>query len=158
MSGSERKYPRGTGIKIAAHGDSERYHVRTPVGSVMSVPALNEQQALELAANEYSTVEMMPDGRFDADALAGDWNGWLMLGVVDPAWRGRGIGSDLFERHGFTPVQRFEDYYAAEGDRSSCPDCGIWRGDDGVCSCETTFWALDVTSGNAPSRSGGSDE
>jgi len=46
------------------------------------------------------TVEELPDGRFDADALAGDQNVWLWFGVVDEAWRGLGLGlgRQLFEK------------------------------------------------------------
>jgi len=122
--------------------------------------------------HEY-TVEHLPDGRFDADALAGERNAWLLLGAVDPAWRGNGIGSRLFElrldwaraqgasmvvafgwerdgpssrplleRHGSVPVQRFPDYYAK--DREQCPDCGVWKSDDGECECEMTLWACEV--------------
>ncbi|QIO25487.1 GNAT family N-acetyltransferase [Haloarcula sp. JP-L23] len=43
------------------------------------------------------TVEMLPDGPFSNAALAGERNGWLRLNVVDPAWRGRGIGHALFD-------------------------------------------------------------
>jgi len=121
-----------------------------------------------------STVETLPDGGFDAGALAGERSAWLWFGVVDPAWRGHGIGRDLFryrlswaqaqgadmvfgigwerdgpgsrplfDGFGFVPVQRFEDYYVREGERSSCPDCGVWEGDDCQCQCAGTLWALD---------------
>ena len=40
-------------IHMAAREDSEGFHVRTPVGSIMSVPALNVDQARQLAADEY---------------------------------------------------------------------------------------------------------
>jgi len=43
------------------------------------------------------TVAELPDGRFDADALAGDRNAWFWFGVVDDAWRGLGLGRRLFE-------------------------------------------------------------
>lgn len=43
------------------------------------------------------TVNELPPGRFDAESLAGDRNAWLLFGVVDPAWRGHGIGNGLFQ-------------------------------------------------------------
>lgn len=43
------------------------------------------------------TVAELPRGRFSADALAGDRDGWLLLGAVDSAWRGHGIGHELFD-------------------------------------------------------------
>jgi len=45
-----------------------------------------------------TAVEELPDGDFDADALAGETNAWLLLSVVDQEWRGRGIGSELLAR------------------------------------------------------------
>ena len=53
---------------------------------------------LVLVLDHGAAVDELPDGRFDADALAGDRNGWLSFGVVDPAWRGQGIGRRLFDR------------------------------------------------------------
>jgi GNAT superfamily N-acetyltransferase len=41
-------------------------------------------------------VDELPDGRFDRDALAGERNAFLWIGVVDPEWRGHGIGRELF--------------------------------------------------------------
>lgn len=120
-------------------------------------------------------VRDLPDGRFDADALASDRNGWLNFGAVDPAWRGHGIGRrlfshrldwlraqgveiilsigwerrdaptsrPLFEGHGFEPIQEFPGYYAEH--RWQCPDCGIWKSEDGDCRCSMTLWAKDIT-------------
>ncbi|MDS0280037.1 hypothetical protein NDI85_19825 [Halomicroarcula sp. S1AR25-4] len=51
--GDVGKFSDAAGIRLAAHEDSERYRVRTPVGSIMSVPALDAEQAVELAADEY---------------------------------------------------------------------------------------------------------
>lgn len=48
-----------------------------------------------LETREY-LVEELPDGAFDASALACDRNAWLVFGAVDPAWRGHGIGRRLF--------------------------------------------------------------
>lgn len=44
------------------------------------------------------TIDELPDGRFDPEALVTGPSGWLCLGAVDPAWRGQGIGRRLFER------------------------------------------------------------
>lgn len=43
-----------------------------------------------------SAVAELPDGQFDAGALVGDRNGWLLFSAVDPEWRGYGIGRQLF--------------------------------------------------------------
>lgn len=42
-------------------------------------------------------AEELPDGGFDVNALVGDQNAWLWFGVVDDAWRGRGLICRLFE-------------------------------------------------------------
>jgi len=54
--------------------------------------------ALVLLLDHNTAAEEIPDGRFDAATLAGDPTAWFCLGVVDSAWRGRGIGSSLFDR------------------------------------------------------------
>ena len=51
--GTERKYPEDASIRLAAKEGSERYALNTPHESVMSVPAMSEKQAKELAADEY---------------------------------------------------------------------------------------------------------
>jgi GNAT superfamily N-acetyltransferase len=43
-------------------------------------------------------VDELPEGRFDADALAGRANAWMLINAVDQAWRGEGIGSELLRR------------------------------------------------------------
>jgi len=131
--------------------------------------------AVAVVEKHKQTVANLPEATFDAETIAGEWNGWMMLAFVDPVWRGQGIGSQLFstrldwladqrpdmmfgigwerdgissrslfERHGFIPVERLPNHYARV--RLSCPDCGIWRGDDGTCSCDATIWALDKNS------------
>jgi GNAT superfamily N-acetyltransferase len=119
-------------------------------------------------------VEEMPEGRFDAEALAGERNVWLWFGVVDPAWRGRGIGRELFERRlqwasdqdasmafaygwerrdGRTSRPLFEAYDFVPiqrfedhyaETRDACPDCGAWPNNDVECRCEMTLWARDL--------------
>jgi GNAT superfamily N-acetyltransferase len=113
----------------------------------------------------------LPEGRFEADALIGETNGWLLCGVVDPAWQGYGLGCRLFEhrldwlaqrdvemvfgygweRDGPSSRPLFEGYgfqpiqcfeYTSEP-RSACPDCRAWPSNDTECSCEFTLWALD---------------
>lgn len=121
------------------------------------------------------TVEELPDGRYDPDALAGERNAWLLFGIVDPAWRGRGIGREMFRRRqewaklngagmmlsfgweresGLTsrPLFESEEWVPIQrlGDhysktRPSCPDCGAWQHNDVKCSCDTTLWAKDVS-------------
>lgn len=44
------------------------------------------------------TVEELPPGRFDPEALAGETNVWLGLNVVDGEWRGKGIGREILRR------------------------------------------------------------
>jgi|GEM_PF-379652 len=61
------------------------------------------------------TVDALPRGRFSADALAGDRNGWLLLGAVDAAWRGRGIGRRLFEARLSWLTERAPDMVFAFG-------------------------------------------
>lgn len=45
-----------------------------------------------------TTVDKLPEGRFDADALSGSHNAWMWFGAVDPSWRGLGVGRALFQR------------------------------------------------------------
>lgn len=47
--------------------------------------------------DDEKAVDLLPDGRFDRDALVGERNAWLWFGAVDEAWRGHGIGRRLFE-------------------------------------------------------------
>jgi len=113
---------------------------------------------------------------FDGAALVSDPTAFLLVGVVDQAWRGRGLGGALFDRRldwarasdaemalsfgwerrdgptsrplfearGFEPIERIDGLYA-ETDRASCPDCGVWPGDDAACRCDATIWAREVT-------------
>lgn len=53
MSQSHRQYPEEAGVMLAAQDGSERYYFKTPVNSLMSVPAMDAEQARELAADEY---------------------------------------------------------------------------------------------------------
>lgn len=128
--------------------------------------------AVAVVEHHDQTVSNMPEATFDAEALAGDRNGWMMAAFVDPAWRGRGIGTRLFkrrlewlgshdvdmvfgfgwERDGASSRPLFERHGFVpvetlpkhyERVRLSCPDCGVWRSDDNSCTCEATFWALD---------------
>jgi len=122
-----------------------------------------------------TAVEELPDGRYDPDALAGEMNAWLLLSVVDQAWRGEGIGSELLQ-HRLAWVRETDAEMAfacgwerdsptsrplleaagfgpvqrieemyAESARSACPDCGVWPSDDRLCRCDATLWALDLT-------------
>lgn len=133
--------------------------------------------ALVSILDHEETLDQLPKGRFDADALVGDRTAWLWFGVVDPAWRGRGIGREMFnrrvewaeaqgaslavsfgwERAGPSSRRLFESDgwipiqrfpdHYAEN-RDSCPDCGCWPSNDVDCSCELTLWAKDLLSGN----------
>lgn len=75
----EDEQPIATCTPVAEH---ERVHIG---GAVASLEGHEE------------CVDELPEGHFDGDALAGDRNAWLWLNVVDPNWRGHGIGRDLFE-------------------------------------------------------------
>lgn len=79
---------------------------------------------LVLLLDQETTTEELPDGRFDAAALAGDPTAWFCLGVVDGAWRGRGIGSSLFDR-------RLQ--WAEETDAEIAIACG-WERESGTTS------------------------
>lgn len=50
---SHRTYPKDASIRLAASGDAEAYYFKTPIGGVMQVPAMNAEQARQLAADEY---------------------------------------------------------------------------------------------------------
>ncbi|SIS21771.1 hypothetical protein [Natronorubrum thiooxidans] len=50
---SERHYPKNASIRLAARDDTEAYYFKTPTGGVMQVPAMNAEQARQLAADEY---------------------------------------------------------------------------------------------------------
>jgi len=121
-----------------------------------------------------TTVDELPPGSFDAETLAGDPSVWFLLGVVDQAWRGRGIGRRLFqrrlqwarhtdaeiaiamgwERDGPSSRPLFEragwvpvetiESLYAETGRTACPDCGVWPNDEAACQCDATVWAMDL--------------
>lgn len=67
----------------------------TPIDREGSVPV---GAGLVSVHNHDEAIELLPEGRFDADALVGDRTAWLWFGVVDPEWRGRGIGRAMFDR------------------------------------------------------------
>lgn len=119
-------------------------------------------------------VEQLPDGRFDKDALAGSLNAMMWFGIVDPSWRGYGIGHQLFRdrlswanahgadmvfawgwerREGRTSRPLFEQYDFVPiqrfpdhyaESRDACPDCGVWPNDDEHCQCDAVLWARDM--------------
>jgi len=96
-------------------GDSRCRSVRSPGGRSTTPPALDVYAVVAehdppdrdgpvhigggfaTIKSREQTVAELPDGRFDADALAGDRNAWFWFGVVDDAWRGLGLGRRLFE-------------------------------------------------------------
>ena len=119
------------------------------------------------------TIGELPDGGFDADALAGDRNAWLWFGIVDEAWRGQGLGRRLFEQrvewtrdqdadmafaYGWEHEARtsrplFEDFgflpverfeRLYEGERDVCPECDVRPSEDQTCTCAGVVWAKDL--------------
>lgn len=120
------------------------------------------------------TTDKLLSGSFDASALATDPSVWFLLGVVDQAWRGRGIGQRLFqrrlrwaeqteaeialslgwERDGRNSRPLFEqsgwvpvetiESGYADSGRLACPDCEVWQTDEASCQCDATVWALDL--------------
>lgn len=50
---TQRTYPKDTSIRLATCDDAEAFYFKTPTGGVMQVPALDAEQARELAADEY---------------------------------------------------------------------------------------------------------
>lgn len=137
-----------------------------------------------LVPHEQAVEDLPEDASFDREALASDPTVWFLLGVVDLAWRGRGIGRRLFERRlrwarqtdaavaiacgwerdghrtsrplfeatGWVPVERIPCLYE---NRTSCPDCDLWRSDgEKGCSCEGTIWALDLSPSSETSSEG----
>lgn len=140
-------------------------------------PPVRVGAGLALLIDHSDAVERLPDGRFDGEHLAGQPTVWFQLGVVDEAWRGRGIGSKLFacrmewarkteaeialscgweRKEGGSSRSLFEEYgwvpvqTIEEGyaeNRTSCPDCGVWPSDENTCSCAATLWALDLPEG-----------
>jgi len=140
----------------------------TPSGSV------RVGGAIAILLDHDTTVDSLPPGSFDPAVLASDPSVWFLLGVVDQAWRGRGIGRRLFkrrlqwarqtdakialsmgwEREGPSSRPLFEasgwvpvetiDSGYAETGRESCPDCGVWPSDETACQCDATVWAIDL--------------
>ncbi|WP_123619186.1 N-acetyltransferase [Halorubrum sp. CSM-61] len=119
------------------------------------------------------TIDNLPDGRFDADALVGERNAWLWFGIVDAAWRGLGLGRRLFEdrlqwardqgadmafaygweHDGRTSRPLFEDFGFVpverferlyEDERDVCPACGALPSNDRTCTCAGVVWARDL--------------
>lgn len=50
---ADRTYPKNADIHLAAEEGSERFYFRTPTGGILSTPAMDAEQARELAADEY---------------------------------------------------------------------------------------------------------
>lgn len=119
------------------------------------------------------TIEELPAGGFNADALVGARNAWLWFGVVDEAWRGKGLGRRLFdtrmrwardqdadmafacgwEHDGRTSRPLFEANGFVpverferlyEGERDVCPECGALPSDDQTCTCAGVVWTKDL--------------
>jgi len=117
------------------------------------------------------TVAELPDGRFDADALAGDRNAWFWFGVVDDAWRGlwpvagcsrnaqwaRDQGADMAFAFGWEhPAGRVARCSRPSGSSlwsvssdctrtsATCPVCDVWPSDDETCTCSGVVWAKDL--------------
>lgn len=120
------------------------------------------------------TIEQLPDGRFNAEALAQNRNAMLWFGIADPKWRGVGIGEKMFalrlhwaqfqdvkmvfangwnRRSGRTSTHLFKQYNFTPiqdfpngyyAHRDACPDCGNWPSNDNHCHCELTLWAKDL--------------
>lgn len=128
-----------------------------------------------LLIDHATAVEELTPGSFNADVLASDPSAFFLLGVVDSAWRGRGIGGRLFdrrlrwaaesdaemafsygwERAGPSSRPLFQsrgwepvqrvERVYVETQRPACPDCGVWPHDERDCQCDATIWARDVT-------------
>lgn len=54
--------------------------------------------AVALLLDQETTINQLTQGSFNAKAVTAEQNGFLLLNVVDPAWRGLGIGSELLTR------------------------------------------------------------
>ena len=128
-----------------------------------------------LLIDHATAVKELAPGSFNAEVLASEPSAFFLLGVVDSAWRGRGIGGRLFdrrlrwaadsdaemafsygwERPGPSSRPLFQSRgwepvetvqsMYVESGRSACPDCGVWPHDDADCQCDATIWARDVT-------------
>ena len=150
---------------IAVHDPADRDGTVPIGGGVVSIKPAEE------------FVESLPVGDFDAEALAGERNAWLWFGVVDPNWRGRGIGRRLFEARLRWAERADADLVAASGwerrsgrtsrplfeafdfipiqrfedfyadNREACPDCGVWPSNDAQCQCAMTLWTKDLPGG-----------
>lgn len=70
---------------IASHSPPDRDGT-VPVGAGL----------VALRDHDEAVAEMPDDCRFDRDALVDDMAAYLVFGVVDPAFRGHGIGYEMF--------------------------------------------------------------
>jgi GNAT superfamily N-acetyltransferase len=130
---------------------------------------------VSLLIDHETAVEELSPGSFNAAVLASEPSVFFLIGIVDSAWRDRGIGARLFdrrlrwaaesdaemafsygwERPGPSSRPLFQsrgwepvesiESMYVESGRSGCPDCGVWPHDDADCQCDATIWARDVT-------------
>lgn len=97
------KYPKNADIHLAAQDGSDRYYFRNPTGGITSIPAMNAEQARELAADDvrgfgpedFEQVESFdaepwayPDP-VDSDREVNEHDLWMLRAAM---WKGKRVG------------------------------------------------------------------
>jgi len=127
-----------------------------------------------LLLDDNATRNKLPTGNYNANKLVSNPSIWLLFSVVDQAFRGQGIGQELFHRRIQWGEQTRADIALAlgwerthdssrslfernewqpvttiqspykNGNRAACPDCKIWPNDDKNCNCNATIWMKEI--------------